>query len=75
MDIINALEEEGRLSSLSLKEIKERLLNKSTKVCFFTFTEELISDLKEAKRFGNARAYKSVLGAVKELSFWRYVIF
>ncbi len=64
-DGINLLEENGHLEGLSIGDLK-RVLTKSTKkISFFEYTQQLIEEMEEANRFGNARAYKSVLGALK----------
>ncbi|WP_394972544.1 phage integrase SAM-like domain-containing protein [uncultured Croceitalea sp.] len=65
MDGITALEEVGRLDELTITELKNVLTKPSDSVCFFKYTEKIIDELVEAKRFGNSRAYKSALGALK----------
>ncbi|MEM8938622.1 MAG: site-specific integrase [Bacteroidota bacterium] len=65
LDTINELNDENRLDYLSVSELKTLLVKPKQKSSFFQFTEDIISQLEEAKRYGNARAYKSALGAVK----------
>lgn len=64
-DGINALEEESRLEGLSITELKNTLSRPSNNVSFFEFTQTLIDEMKEAKRFGNSRAYQQVYNVVK----------
>lgn len=65
MDGINSLEEDGRLEGLSLRELKSILTKSTIKVSFFDYTQQLIDSMMEAKRFGNARAYKQVYNVLK----------
>lgn len=75
MAIILKLQEEGRLQTLSLTEIKERILQSGQSQSFYKFSEQLIADLTQAKRIGTARSYRDVLNVVrgfmkgKELTF------
>ncbi len=64
-DGINLLEENGQLESLSITDLKRILTKTTKKISFFEYTQQLIDEMEEANRFGNARAYKSVLGALK----------
>ncbi|TLF44461.1 site-specific integrase [Maribacter aurantiacus] len=64
-DCINALEEEGRLEGLSILELKNTLSRPSNSISFFEFTTTLIAEMKEAKKFGNARAYQQVYNVLK----------
>ncbi len=65
IDGINSLEENGRLEGYSIKELKSLLTKTTNKVSFFEYTQELIDGMVEAKRFGNARAYKQVYNILK----------
>lgn len=64
-DCINALEEEGRLEGLSILELKNTLSRPSNSISFFEFTKTLIAEMKEAKKFGNARAYQQAYNVLK----------
>lgn len=64
-DGINLFEENGQLESLSITELKRILTKTTKKISFFEYTQQLIDEMEEANRFGNARAYKSVMGALK----------
>jgi site-specific recombinase XerD len=66
LDIINDLNEMRKLDYLSITELKNLLVRPKQKSSFFEFTESIIEQLEEAKRYGNARAYKSALGALKK---------
>lgn len=61
-DVINSLEDSGEIERLSISDLKKRILNKSKESTFFKFTEKIISDLQSAHKFGNANAYKNILG-------------
>jgi site-specific recombinase XerD len=64
-DLVTKLEETKKLDSLTVFELKELIENKPQKESFFSYTESIIIDLIDAKRIGNARAYKSTLGVLK----------
>lgn len=65
MDGISSLEETGRLEGLSIKELKSILTKSTVKVSFFEYTRQLIDGMMEAKRFGNARAYRQLYNVLK----------
>ncbi|WP_176801481.1 site-specific integrase [Kriegella aquimaris] len=67
-DGINELEENGQLKGLSITELKYRLTKPTITISFFDFTEQLISEMEEANRFGNAKAYRCALGALKNFN-------
>lgn len=64
-DIINRLKEEDRLRFLSITQLKDELTKADKTHSFFSFTENLISDFKKAERFGNMKAYSTLLGIIK----------
>ncbi|TLF47019.1 site-specific integrase [Maribacter aurantiacus] len=64
-DDINLLEENNQLQGLGISDLKHILTKTTKKISFFEYTQELIDEMEEAKKFGNARAYKSVLGALR----------
>ncbi|GAB5476355.1 MAG: site-specific integrase [Maribacter sp.] len=64
-DGINKLEENDKLNSLSISELKRFLTKTDDTHDFFVYTKHIINELEEANRFGNARAYKSAYGALK----------
>ncbi|MEM8528236.1 MAG: site-specific integrase [Bacteroidota bacterium] len=65
-DILTQLEAEGKLDNLSFKEIKGFLTNKHTDLMVFEFGDEIIAQLREAQKFGNARVYDTMLRSIKE---------
>ncbi|MEZ5196370.1 MAG: site-specific integrase [Bacteroidales bacterium] len=64
-DIINKLQESGEIETLSVSDIKSRILLKSAKVSFYEFTNDLIDELKGAGRFGYAQSVYYTMNAVK----------
>ena len=64
-DGINLLEENGQLESLSITDLKRIITKTNKKIYFLEYTQQLIDEMEEAKRLGNARAYKSTKGALK----------
>jgi len=65
LDIITQLKDSGEIQFLSIKELKERIVSKSSKTTFIKYTEQFIEELKEAGRIGYAQSVKSTLNAVK----------
>jgi len=63
-DIITQLRDAGELESLSLKELKKGILNKNKSISFDKYTEDIIKNLKAAKKYGNANAYISCKNAI-----------
>lgn len=64
-DDINLLEENNQLEGLGISDLKRILTKTTKKISFLEYTQELIDEMEEAQKFGNARAYKSVLGALR----------
>ena len=67
-DGINELEENGQLEGLSITELKNTVTKPTNTISFFDFTNRLISEMEEANRFGNAKAYRCALGALKNFN-------
>ncbi len=61
LDIVMKLDERGELKSLSIADLKKRIIGQQHSQSFFNHAEELIADLKAAKRFGTATSYRCVL--------------
>ena len=59
--IIDILSVTGELDRLSPSELKSKIQNKSARVTVKTFTNEIIAQLKFAKKLGNASAYEQSL--------------
>ncbi len=68
LDIIFKLEEQKKLKSLTIHQIKELLENKTDSLSFIAFAEEIIQELNDANRIGTARAHKSGLSALKKFA-------
>lgn len=64
-DIINQLKEEDKLRFMSITQLKNELTKGNQSHSFFLFTDKLIQDFKDTERFGNEKAYKTLLGVVK----------
>jgi len=60
-DGINELEENGQLEGLDITELKFTLTKPTKSISFFDFTRQLILEMEEANRFGNAKAYRCAL--------------
>lgn len=67
-DGINELEASGRLKGLSVTDLKYTLIKPAKTISFFDFAQQLIHEMEEANRFGNARAYKCALGPLKKFN-------
>lgn len=66
LDIITKLEEEGKLSMLSVTDLRNYIAGQTEiRPTFFAFTEGLIDQMMKARKVGNARVYQNVLGAFK----------
>lgn len=61
MSLINDLEKFGDLNSLSVSELKDKIMDKSPKTTFRAFTQKIIDELKTAKKFGNASCYQQAI--------------
>ena len=66
LNIITKLDEEGQLTTLSVQQLRNAIVGrKGGRNTLFTFTQEIISELQQAQRLGNARVYKNALGAFR----------
>lgn len=65
LDVITKLEETGELDTLSIAQLKERVINSSESNLFFVYAERLIKEMIEAKKYGNARTYDGVMKVLK----------
>lgn len=68
IDIVNRLKEEDQLRFMSITQLKEQLTQSEKVHSFFSFVEKLITEMKKEERFGNAKAYQTVLNSVKEFT-------
>ncbi len=67
-EVVNKLQDNSELDFMSIKQLKSRITNQNTYDSFYTFTEDLIEELKKANRFGTARTYKDLLYKLKLLT-------
>ncbi len=67
-DILIRLEDEGKLDTLSLDELKNFVTQKNTEVMTLAFGAEIIAELQEANKFGNARVYDTMLRSVRDFA-------
>ncbi len=67
-DILIRLQDEGRLDTLSLEELKSFVTQKHTEVMTLAFAEEIIAELKQAERYGNASVYETLRRSVSNFT-------
>jgi integrase/recombinase XerD len=67
-DILIRLEDEGKLDTLSLDELKNFVTQKNIEVMTLAFGAEIIAELQEANKFGNARVYDTMLRSVRDFA-------
>lgn len=60
-----ALNDSGELQRLSLKEIKNRILGKQDTSFVLVFCEEVMAEMHQAGKVGNARVYKTMRNSVR----------
>lgn len=66
LGIVTRLEEEGKLPTLSVSDLRNYLSGKTeVQPTFFSYTEGLVEEMLKARKVGNARVYQNVLGAIK----------
>jgi len=65
LDLINRLDEQKKLNSLSVSELKELIQGKPVNLSFYGYTEKVIAQLRESNRIGNAIVYETMLGVLK----------
>jgi len=64
-DVINRLQDCEELDFMSIKEVKDKIVNKSKYESFLEFATELAEDLRLSERLGTARTYKEVVSVLK----------
>ena len=64
--LISDLYETGEADYISVKEIRDRFLNKTDISTLERFTKKLIAEFKKANRLGNATVYEMTLSFVKK---------
>lgn len=65
VDIITTWEDKGKLKYMSVAELRNLLTASNNSITFYQFTEQIIRDLIESNRIGNAKIYKYTLSVVK----------
>ena len=66
--ILNKLIDNGELNYLSIREIKERIVQKNKFESFFAFGESLVEELKQENRLGTARSYDFLLKRLRKFN-------
>ena len=66
MDIVNQLQDSGEIDNLSVREIKIRIVSQKSGISFYTFSEEIIEEMKGVERFGYARSINDTLQVVRK---------
>ncbi|MFN0213815.1 MAG: phage integrase SAM-like domain-containing protein [Saprospiraceae bacterium] len=67
-DVLIRLQDEGKLDTLSLEELKAYVTQKHTEVMTLAFTAEITAELKQAERFGNAFIYETLRRSVSNFT-------
>lgn len=75
VDAITQLNDSNQLNFLSIKELKNHLTKQRDTSDFCGFTEDLIDQMIEANRFGNAQIYKHTLSALKNFASKEHIPF
>jgi len=68
MQVIAGLEEKNLLHLMSLKQVKEKIVNQHHQSSFIEYGYELAEEMTQSKRIGNARSYRAVLGVLESYS-------
>ncbi|WP_190810305.1 site-specific integrase [Flagellimonas sp. S3867] len=64
-EIINDLYRRNELDFLSVTQLKDKIVKKSSYESFFNYGHVLVSELNASQRYGTARSYKGLLGILK----------
>jgi integrase/recombinase XerD len=65
LDTILKLQEAGKLNSLSVTAIRDRISKQDSKNSFFSYAEQQVQDLINSHRIGTARSYKGIIAILK----------
>lgn len=76
-DVVAKLEDEGKASRLSMKDLKRLITtgDKNGQVYVYDFIQSIIDDLRKAKQIGNAEVYTGLLRRLKKLHASDYLTF
>ena len=66
--ILNKLIDRGELNYLSIREIKERIVQKNKFESFFDFGQRLVEEFKQQHRIGTARSYDFCLKRLRKFN-------
>jgi integrase len=64
LDLFTQLQAEGRLETLSFGEIKQMMQGQGSTLMTLAYGQEVIDQMKEAGKHGNARVYKTMLRSI-----------
>ncbi len=67
LDIVTQLQDSNELNKLSVRQLKDRILNKSGNFTFFKFTKQIIDELHTSGRHSYASSMTDMLRAVKRV--------
>jgi integrase/recombinase XerD len=67
-DVLIRLQDEGKLDTLSLDELKSYITQKHTEVMTLAFDMEIIAELKLAERYGNASVYETLRRSISNFT-------
>jgi len=65
LEILIGLQDEGLLDTLSLEDLKNFVTQKHTETMILAFGEEIIAQLRQAQKHGNARVYENMVQSVR----------
>ena len=65
-NILTKLDDHKILNNISVSEVKARVQKKSARISFETFTNKLIDEFRQMKRFGSVSVYQQALNFVKK---------
>lgn len=66
LEVLIRLQDEGKLETITLEELKSFTVQKSTEAMTLAFAQEIIAELREAKKFGNARVYTTMFRSIRD---------
>jgi integrase len=66
LDKLLELQESGKLDRLSFQVIKQLILQKSAETLTLQYISLIIKDLEDAKKFGNAKVYTTLLRSISD---------
>lgn len=68
LDLIIRLQDENKLERLNIEEIKRLLVSKNTEAMVLGFAEEIVAELKQAERHGNASVYETLRRSISNFT-------